>query len=179
MDFNQPVFRKDWYKEALKQGPKSFFNRLSLDIKWAKQRVQRGFSDYDAGDVDVWFEYVIPRIIQTLKESMLDTETRGFTTDEDIKYYEEVLNEFDVTEEDFRCWNTNKVSEDVLDQIQNKLHQHWIDTLDEIIHLFTESNEDECSKKDELKDEELKEYCNNKRKEAFELFNTYFHSLWY
>jgi len=177
-DYKQPVFRKDWYIDALKHGPIALFNRIKLDIKWAYQRVQRGFSDYDADDIDIWFEYVMLGIIQSLKNSMLDTECRGLVTDEDIKYYKDTLKQLNVSEEDFSCWNTGKVSEDVLNQIQDKLHQRWMNTLDKLIYLFTEMNEDECSKKDELSEDELKVYCDQKRKEALKMFNTYFHSLW-
>ena len=48
-----------------------------------------------------------------------------------------------------------------------------------MIYLFTEMNEDECSKKDELKDKDLDKYCDQKRKEALEMLDKYFHYLWY
>lgn len=39
-------------------------------------------------------------------------------------------------------------------------------------------NNDERSKKDVLNDEELEEYCDQKRKEALGVLDKYFHCLW-
>ena len=177
MNHNQPVFRKDWYIDALKEGPKSLFNRIRQDIKWAHQRVQRGFSDYDVGDIDIWFEYIMPGILETYKNKLLSTEYMISAIDED--FYKKVFEEKCVSEEDYNTWNTEKVSEEILKSIDIEFHNHWVGKIDKMIYLFIEMNEDECSRKNELKANELTAYCSQKRKEAFEMFNKYFKNLWY
>lgn len=176
MDCNQPVFRKEWYIEALKQGPMALFNRIKLDIKWAYQRIQRGYSDYDAGDIDIWFEYAMPGILEALRSNLLSTEYMVSGIDED--FYKKVFKENNISGEDYRTWNTEKVSEDILEKIDVEFHNNWVEKIDKMIYLFTEMNEDESSKKDELKKDELEEYCNQKRKEALEMLDKYFHCLW-
>lgn len=174
---NQPVFIKEWYINALKQGPKELFNRIKLDLKWAYQRVQRGYSDYDVGDIDIWFEYVMPGILETLKSKELPSEYPIGAIDE--VFYRKVFKENNISEEDYRAWNTEKVSEETLNKISLEFHNYWVGIIDKMIFLLTEMNEDECSKKDELNNEELNKYCDQKRKEAFEMLNKYFHYLWY
>ena len=177
MNYNQPVFRKDWYIDALKEGPIALFNRIKLDIKWAYQRVQRGYSDYDVGDIDVWFEYVMPGILETYKTKLLPTEYMLAAIDDD--FYNRVFKENNILEYDYRAWNTEKVSEETLEKIDIAFHNYWIEIIDKMIYLFTEMNEDECSMADKLNKDELKKYCDHKRKEAFEMLNKYFHYLWY
>ena len=177
MNYNQPVFRKDWYIEDLKRGPKALFNRIKLDIKWAYQRVQRGYSDYDVGDIDVWFECVMPGILETFKSKQLSTEYMLAAIDDD--FYNRVFKENNISEYDYRVWNTEKVSEETLEKIDIAFHNYWMEIIDKMIYLFTEMNEDECSKKDELKDKDLDKYCDQKRKEALEMLDKYFHYLWY
>lgn len=177
MNYNQPVFRKDWYIYALKHGPKKILIRIKNDFKWAYQRVQRGFSDLDASDIDIWFEYVMPGIIAELKKQIANTPSY-MINDIDDDYYEETFKKYNVSKEDYQTWNTDRVSEETLNQIENDFCNHWADKLDQMIYLFTEMNDDECSKKDELKDEELDKYCNQKRKEALEMLDKYFHCLW-
>ena len=36
---------------------------LKNKIKWALQRVKRGYSDYDVYDVDMWFLNIMPRML--------------------------------------------------------------------------------------------------------------------
>ena len=176
MNYNQPVFRKDWYIDALKQGPVDLFNRIKLDIKWAYQRVQRGYSDYDVGDIDIWFEYIMPGILETFKSIQYSTEYKPVVIDND--FYNKVLKENNVTEYDYRTSYTGEVLEETLEKIDTAFHNYWIEIIDKMIYLFTEMNEDECSKKDELKDKELDKYCDQKRKEALEMLDKYFHCLW-
>ncbi len=57
------------------------------------------------------------------------------------------------------------------------LHKYLIEIIDKTIYLFTEMNDDERSKKDELIDDELDEYCNQKRKERLGMLDKYFHCL--
>ena len=176
-DYKQPVFRKDWYIDALKRGPIALYNRIKLDIKWAYQRVQRGFSDYDAGDIDIWFEYVMPGIIAELRKQIENTP--GYMINGiDDDYYEETFKKYNVSKEDYQTWNTDKVSEETLVQMHNEFHLHWADKLDQMIYLFTEMNDDECSKADELSKDELDKYCDKKRKEALKMLDKYFRCLW-
>ena len=177
MDYNQPVFKKDWYIDALKQGPKKLLIRIKNDFKWAYQRVQRGFSDLDASDIDIWFEYIMPGIIAELKKQIANTPSY-MINDIDDDYYEETFKKYNVSKEEYQTWNTDRVSEETLNQIENDFYNHWADKLDQMIYLFTEMNDDECSKKDELEDEELDKYCNQKRKEALKMLDKYFHCLW-
>jgi len=137
-------------------------------IKWAYQRVKRGYSDYDLGDMDIWFLETIPKMLQDFKDKNNAMPTSMF---------EEYL-------------DAHKDQDDYLDDEAEKMvMDKWNKTLDRMIYCFNEANEDKCSKRNEYdyktekeahlnKEKEITLYREEMLKEGFELFRKYFHNLW-
>lgn len=177
--FYQPIFRKEWYFKALKKGPISLFKRLFLDIKWAKQRIQRGYSDYDACDIECFLEYLIPSILIEYKELENQFDTSYSSIIYNDKFFDRTLDKYHLSQIDYIKRDIDNSNEKLINSIDKELHNHWIQEIDNLIYLFIEMNEDECSMKNKYKDKKLTDYCDEKRKEAFVKLNYYFCSLWH
>jgi len=137
-------------------------------IKWAYQRVKKGYSDWDLGDMDIWFLETIPKMLKDFKDKNNAIPTSMF---------EEYL-------------DAHKDQDDYLDDEAEKTAiAQWNKTLDRMIYCFNEANEDKCSKRNEYdyktekeahlnKEKEITLYREEMLKEGFELFRKYFHNLW-
>lgn len=83
----QPTYYQ-WYR--IDKKIKQFFRNL----KWAWQRVTRGYSDYDIFDLDYWLVRLLPQAIRTL-ESKLHGHPYDITEEEWRKYLIEMATHFE------------------------------------------------------------------------------------
>lgn len=101
-------------------------------IKWAYQRVKRGYSDWDLGDMDYWFLETIPKMLKDFKEKNNAIPTGIF------EEYFDVHKELGIEKEELGDYWNDEVEKIVMDK--------WNEMLDRMIFCFTEANEEKCSK---------------------------------
>lgn len=128
-------------------------NEFFRKIKWAYQRVVRGWDDTAAWSVDQWLDEMMPDILNTLKLEKIGTPSAIFTDDE--------MDE-----------NGNVSKEN-----QRKAHERWDKELDKMIAGFV------CSKKlrdldYNWRDKEEEQAIKKVFDEGMQSFVKYYHSLW-
>ena len=153
-------------------------------IKWSVQRVKRGYSDYDVGDIDLWFMLTIPDMLFDFEKSII-----GFPGILEQKYYEEHKEEIRLSYEDYMSRKPSPAGNALYERMENDCRQKWKAIIGEMRRLFLESDEDTCSKTNPYSpyaekedywrtDDEIYEYRNGCRKKAFALFCEWFEYLW-
>lgn len=151
-------------------GIRGVFERIKCfpkTLKWAYQRMMRGFSDYDVLDLDGYLELLLPSMIETFKNK----NDGSFPTQIQV----DICNEqgIDYNEYIERSWKEQE-------EIANQCLVRWLETLDRIIYCFKEANKDTSTDyKSGGEYKSFDEYEFAMRKEGLELINKYFHSLWY
>lgn len=155
-----------------------FFRR----IRWARQRVRRGYSDFDAGEIDVWFGSVLPEMLATFRENAV-----GFPSSLLDKWYEAHKEELGLSYGDFLARKAPPCGEDPYPRMETECRQEWLGILDEMRRLFLEAGEETCSVENPYPpadgrfreaEEERCRYRKECRQKAFALFCEWFDSLW-
>lgn len=178
----------------MKNKNEEYLNVNGFDIKHKdkiackKERIEQGFCWWDAYDIDVWFLYIMPRMLEYYKKH-----NNAFPTKLMEEYYEQNKNNTKMTENEFYSYNPD-------DTVENKVFKEncdsccfdkWNEILDRMIFLFDECNDEKCSKKNEYfehknenteayfkRQTEIEKYQDKCKKEALELFVKYFDNLW-
>lgn len=94
-------------------------------MKYARQRAERGFSDEDLWNIDDWFLTLIPEMLEKYKKKRHGSPSclgKEYTNDEGFL-------------------------------VNDTCHEEWDKILDEMIHLFRECREKTCSRKNPYEDE--------------------------
>lgn len=157
-------------------------------VKWSVQRIRRGYNDFDAEEISSWFISIIPDMLRQFRKAI--DEQKGFPSVLLREYYEKHQNEIGCTYNDFLCgWQNPELKEWNL-KAETACRQRWKDTIDQMIFLFTESDEDTCQKKNPYPiskigtneyheaEKDLDEYRKDCRKKAFDLFCKWYEYLW-
>ena len=166
-----PLFTKSGYSLKHPFRSVSVFFR---EIKWAFQRIRRGYSDYDAEDPYVWMQSVIPDLLRGFRREL--DEIPSFPIELMINYYEEHKEEIGCSFNIFLCVGTDPHIKEWQDRMETECSRKWKDTIDEMIFLFSESDEETCQKK-ALTDTDLYEYRKECRAKAFALLEKWYEQL--
>ena len=152
-------------------------------MKWARQRVRRGYSDYDVGDIDVWFDSIVPDMLLDFKNNII-----GYPMRLQYEYYEEHKNEIGVPFEDLLAYPNGSSSLcGEWHRMDDACRQRWKSLIEEMRFLFLEANEDTCTKypfyetdrcEYSQKFDEIDNYRNECRRKAIALFCEWFEYLW-
>lgn len=141
---------------------KRFIKDIPYKIKWFIQRGKRGYSDCDIFDMSYWFIQVIVPMLKQLKETK-----HGYPCDMTEKEWDNQLDKM------IKCFI--EMSEDgcsMKNEYENKLFEN------------IEWNEEETEEHKELREEwlnreeEIWNYREKMKKEAFDLFSKHFWNLW-
>ena len=111
-----------------------------------RQRAKKGYSDFDVSGMDIWFMNIIPKMLRDFRKSMqaypeLFTEEWFENNKEECEKYDYDINAFYCNT---RC---DEDAERLSREINNYNLRKWEETLDRMIFLFEETNEEMCSKK--------------------------------
>lgn len=153
-------------------------------IKWSWQRVHRGYSDYDIGDIDFWFNAVVPDMLLDFRNHM-----DGYPMRLQHEFHEEHKEEIGMPYEDLlvSISRSDPLGKEWDERMNEECRKRWRNIIDEMRFMFLEANEDTCTKyprskmdHDEYlqKDDEINEYRADCRKKAFALFCEWFEYLW-
>ncbi len=148
---------------------------LKNKIKWALQRVKRGYSDYDVYDVDMWFLDIMPRMLEQLKNTTHSAPLLPNTTTETChEEWKKIL--------DRMIFLLHDMNEDTC-SFKNKYEEDYFKYLDET--SFEQRNDRDFDKQyDELRNnyfgqEKIKAiHMNLRKQEFFDMFCKYFYDLW-
>ena len=187
-----PVFDRYHYKSLLH--PIYNFKRFCGDIKQCIQRINRGYSDYDAVDIDNWFLNTIPNMLETFLK--INESWGSFPAEFQYEIYEKHKDEIACSYEEYRA-NCYGKYDSFHEKYDDEAREQWRGIIKRMIFLFKEAHEDYCQRinpykqgylkdiknkeisekywKEELLLDEYREKCKN---EAFELFSKYFNHLW-
>lgn len=94
-------------------------------IRWSKQRITRGYSDYDVWEMFSFLQTIIPDMLQTLKDTRMGSPAylgENYTNDEGVL-------------------------------ANDTCHEEWDKILDRMIFLWREIDEDTCSQKNPYDEE--------------------------
>lgn len=167
------VFCKEWYswKHPIKN-ILIFFKQ----VEWGFQRATKGYCEYDSSDIDVWFLSIISGIINDLRRKNAPLQHPAYFLEE---YYNAHADEINCLSYDaFVCGYKEDVPyHDWYMRGLQECHKRWMDILDRMIFLFQESSEDTCTTEFE-NPQELSEYCERCKAEAFSMFSKHFNNLW-
>ena len=119
-------FRKDLYREG-------WYNRkitgvvreFGRDLRRSYERIRKGYCDFDTFDIDSWFLGLMPAMLQEFKDNL-----HGCPVSEDS------LSHSLLPDGDY--------SDDM---------KKWKNTLDQMIFLLKEANEDTCSRRNPYEEE--------------------------
>ena len=117
-----------------------------------RQRAKKGYSDFDVSDMDIWFMNIIPKMLKDFRKSMqaypeLFTEEWFENNKEECEKYGYDIDAF------YRNTRFDEDAERLSKEINNYNLRKWEETLDRMIFLFEETNEELCSKKNPYKEE--------------------------
>ncbi|MBP5466042.1 MAG: hypothetical protein J6Y43_00560 [Clostridia bacterium] len=161
---------------------KNVFKKIGLffrRIKWAWQRATKGYCDMDYSEIDSWFLSVIPDM---LKE-FVNLEMHGLPDTVITDYYNKHQDEYSVTiDELFGCGFNDKKKESECQEIFHKAQEEYDKELNRIAFLFKESDPfGECEvfgEEEQIQFEEIDNYKEKCKNEAFELFSKHFNGIW-
>ena len=134
------------------------------EIKYAIQRIRKGYCDRDTWNIDWWFQKTIVLMLKDFKKNKHSYPTEFKTQEE----WDNVLNKMIIL--------FNNMDFDTCD-ISNPYEELW----HSIVYnpqYFTPEQTKDIRKKYLEKQEEIYEQCENAKNEAFSLFSKYFHDLW-
>lgn len=120
-----------------------------FEAKCREQRAEQGFADIDASEIDSWFMEIMPRMLRKFQKINTSIPCEG-----------------------------SLISHELCDEDDERLAD-WNKTIDRMIFLLEEMNEDTCSM-DQSRNSfrEIFEYRNACKDEFFELFSKHFWDLW-
>ena len=156
-----------------------------IDCKNSMQRIKRGYSNEDAAEFCGWFRGVIPDILREYRRQ-LDS-FPGFPAVLVWEFYEDHQREIAVPYETFVAATSDPTLQEWQKRMEEECRGKWENIVDEMIFLFSESDEDTCQKKnpydrdqDKYAEEaqRLIEYRSECLKNAFELLSNWLEGLW-
>ena len=188
-----------WYE---RKRPWKIPGLVLRNIKYSFQRVTKGYCDKDIWNIDYWFMNLMPDMLQQFKDtkhgspSCLGTEyvdEHGiFCIDECHAEWDKILDEMiflfrEMNEE--TCQKKNlyqKEHEDVLQEFEakygifgEKLEEGKKNKLGRVLHFPSEIPEyKDIEEKYYAEEKALKQYREDCKNEALELFSKWFYSLW-
>ena len=151
-------------------------------IKWAWQRVRRGYSDFDVSELQSWFAGVLPEMLAAFRENAV-----GFPAPLLEKWYGAHKEELGLSYGDFLARKAPPRGEDPYPRMEAECRQEWLGILGEMRRLFLEAGEDTSSAQNPYPptdrrfretEEERYRYRKECREKAFALFCEWFDSLW-
>ena len=153
-------------------------------IKWSWQRIHRGYSDYDVGDIDIWFNLIIPDMLLDFKNN-----AEGYPMRLQYEFYEKHKEEIGMSYEDFLASISefSPTHNEWSELMEEQCRKRGGDIIDEMRFLFLESNENTCTKypyyemnsyEYSRKYDEICNYRRECRRKAFDLFCEWFECLW-
>ena len=188
MSYN--VFHGSYYRRLLRREPWKIPRKFFRDVKHCGQRITKGYCGMDVGDMDVWFEYVIPDMLQEVKDATYDA---SLDEEYDGRKWRDILDEMIFL---FREMNEDTCSK------QNPLEEEWHRRYKEFEKQYGKSGE-KLQTEEEKKapgfrphfpwelpenetfysryrqeEEKLEAYREDCKDKAFALFSKYFHWLW-
>lgn len=176
------VFNKFSYQ--MSRGPIKKVRLFFCDLKCCRQRIKRGFSDYDVTEFAGWFENVVPDMLRQYAQRSF-----GYPESYEKKFYEKHKDEIGEPYRLFICTRKNDPVHEKWSVLCDKVCEiNWKKTVRKIAFLFDEANEDRCSRQNpyeygdprhEKADEKIYEYRKKCRKKAFEMLNEFFYDIWY
>lgn len=101
------------------------FKHFCRCFTWSKQRIVRGYSDYDVWKMFSFLQTIIPNMLQTLKDTRMGSP--GYL-------------------------GKNYTNEDGI-LVNDTCHDEWNKILDKMIFLWKETDEDACSQKNPYEEE--------------------------
>lgn len=148
------------------------------EIKFAWQRMMKGYSDRDTWDIDHWFLETMPNILEDFNKNR-----HGYPSDVSDEQWEKILNDmikyFKNADEETTDF-INKYSEQWDKMITTKWIK-WEKTEDGLYKFFNEPGtpeEDDISKKHSEEEMKKFEYMKENLHKGLELFEKYFYALW-
>ena len=133
---NMSVFDKMAHHFAWKEGGlKGYIGQVRAELRWAKQRITRGFSDCDAREFSSWFLSVVPDMLEKLNQNK-----NGFPCS--LMFPKGTPLEGHVASHAMTT--------------EGELYDKWTETLNRMVFLFREANEDTCQRKNPYEDEAMR-----------------------
>lgn len=136
------------------------FYQLIRSVKYAFQRMKKGYSDGDVSDMDEWFLRIVPKMLGELKKNA-NSNPELFSAEIFVGRHE---NDFDFL----------KDNENLSEAERNIVLNEWLKTIDRLIELFEKAGRHShlCYCCEEAK--RRRQYLD----EAFMLFSKYFNDFW-
>ena len=156
---NLNVYKYGWEKGIINR-IKLFFRRL----KWARQRITKGYCDYDLWDSTGFYTKLIPKMLRQLAE-----ETDGYPTELDFEQWQEILKRIAF------CIEQSSMDNDLFTE-------EWSRYFKLLSDEKTSTNVEEINKAREewIKAAETRSKEREKMKEeAFQLLSKYWYALWW
>ena len=153
------------------------------EVKWCVQRARRGFADPDIWDLG---DRTVALILKMLTEFQKNN-TEGYPLYFQEAFYEKFKTEIGCDYTEYRCVAKTPSMEAWKELEYKECRKKWLDTIDELIHLFSDAQEETCSRKNKYpeytaeyrKEEQLLEaYRDEYRLKAFTLFGQWAPYLW-
>lgn len=175
------VFLKNYSLKHPIENVKLFFRQ----IKWAWQRVHRGYSDFDVSETDVWFNLVVPDMLRDFAET-----TESIPLPVMRRYYDANKEEIGLSYGDFLARKPLPCGAGTYEQIDDECAREWQSVIEEMRRLFLEANENMCSRQNPYSphsqpdkftkaENELYNYRSECRKKAFDMLCEWFECLWW
>lgn len=121
-------------------------------MKNRRQRAKMGYSYYDVSVMDNWFINIIPKMLRDYKKSM--QAYPELFTEEWFENNKEECEKYGYDIDAFYCNTRFDEDAERLSKEINKYNlRKWEETLDKMIFLFEESNEETCSRKNPYEEE--------------------------
>ena len=187
-----PVFIKEHYESFWH--PIKNIKQFCSDVRQSVQRIKWGYSRYDAMDIDVWFLYTIPNMLETFLD--INKGWGSYPAFFEYDAYEEHKEEIGCSFEEYRAASSDRVRE-LREKYDQECREKWRGIIKEMIFLFREADEDMCTKSNPYEKEytrnrdnkeihekywaeenALDEYRDECKDKAFMLFSKYFRNLW-
>lgn len=117
---------------------------ISRYVKWAWQRVTKGFCDADVWSIDWWFLSVMPDMLTALKENHT-----GFPSVLLEDYYSEHKERLNITREAFMYASSadNPEVNAIYKEAEDVCNTQWNSILEEMIFLMREVREETCTRR--------------------------------
>lgn len=138
--------------------------KILSEIKYAIQRITRGYSDRDIWNIDLWFEKTVIPMLKQLRKTK-----HGYPIC--FEEVEEWNNVMDTMIHYFQEMNPDTCS------LKNE-YEEAMYNLFEANYTESESIRKAITDKYTARQKEIDEYCEKNKNKAFNLFSKWFRSLW-
>lgn len=148
--FDWQELRWEWHSQKLI----GIFKWFRRELRFARQRVRRGYCDMDVWNLYDWFLDVVPDMLQRLRDTGVGYPCSG-EPNASQSISPEVYN---------RVTDSNETVHDDEQVAFDRGQREWHATLDRMIFLFHEANEDRCARKNPFEDEYHSAYLEFEKK---------------